>query len=188
MPADDHSGLPSVLILGGLAQGFATALLVHLIPLAADAEQPMLASHVRICDRHLIVPASKLYLRWVYPEARAVLEEHAGGSVEYMQVNLSNDQSRAKAFSPPSSTGRSAYDIVVDFVTEDSALAGSQVDEVLYEVLPQLRSLPPVYLLLRPTHGRSGSQRWHIYAGSKHARTGVSRPTSSRWTVGFSIL
>jgi hypothetical protein len=80
------SSLPSVLVLGGVLEGTASAILTHLWP--SNASKHRKASYIRIADKFLILPQSDTFLKWVHPEARKVLHDGCGRGVDYMQANI----------------------------------------------------------------------------------------------------
>lgn len=121
------SEAPTVLILGGLSHGIASAVLCYLWEKGHNR-----ASHVRLVDKFMILPAQDVFLRWVDPSARKVLKEGHGKGVEYMQGNLQNAETRARIFTPPHGSKRQAYDIVIDLTAGDYTTAGSE--EVMREV------------------------------------------------------
>lgn len=79
------SSAPTVLVLGGILEGFAAALLTHLW---SNKEKHKKASYIRIVDKFLILPQSDTYLKWIHPDARKVLKDGYGKGVEYMQANI----------------------------------------------------------------------------------------------------
>lgn len=84
--AADEGRLPTCLILGGILEGFAAALLLHL---HGSKKTQKKASYIRIVDKFLILPQSDTYLKWVHPEARKVLKEgYEHKAVEYVQANI----------------------------------------------------------------------------------------------------
>lgn len=86
MPADDVLELPSVLVLGGILEGTASAVLAYLWP--CNSSKHRKASYVRIADKFLILPQSDTFLKWLHPDARKVLKDGHGKGVEYMQANI----------------------------------------------------------------------------------------------------
>lgn len=87
MPSSASSAdLPTVLVLGGILEGFAAAILTHLWPCSSDKHQR--ASFIRVADKFLILPQSDTFLKWVHPEARKVLKDGHGKGVEYLQANI----------------------------------------------------------------------------------------------------
>ena len=78
MAAADADSLPIVLILAGVAQGWAGACLTYL---CGTTDGQRRASHVRICDKFLIVPKDDVFLRYVEPSARKALKEDNGVGV-----------------------------------------------------------------------------------------------------------
>lgn len=82
-PNDQHLQLPTVLVLGGIPEGFASAMLSYLWP-----SKNRKASYIRIADKFLILPQSDTYLKWIHPDARRILKEGHGKGVEYMQANI----------------------------------------------------------------------------------------------------
>lgn len=77
--------MPTALILSGIADGYGRVLLHHLVSLGDFA-------HIRLVDRHLLVPAANLYLTWVDARTKEVLREGAGkGTIEYVQANLAKE-------------------------------------------------------------------------------------------------
>ncbi|KAG0142696.1 hypothetical protein CROQUDRAFT_673380 [Cronartium quercuum f. sp. fusiforme G11] len=150
---------PTVLILGGLQDGHARALLPYLIP-SAPAEP--LARHVRLVDKYLCLPEDDAYTTYVDKESQRVLKGSASNGVEYMQANLLVPNSRTKAFTLPESyqdTTTKTYDYVFDFTGETDYNADEGVHiERTARLLPELaklgqslgvkayvRELPPLY-------------------------------------------
>lgn len=87
MPAEaTASDLPSVLVLGGILEGTAPAILTHLWP--SNTSKLRKASFIRITDKFLILPQADTYLKWIHPDARKVFKEGYGKGVEYMQANI----------------------------------------------------------------------------------------------------
>ncbi|KAL7007885.1 hypothetical protein EMMF5_002532 [Cystobasidiomycetes sp. EMM_F5] len=123
--------LPTVLLLGGLGQGFASACLAYLWGTDDGVKR---ASHVRLCDKFLLVPQNNVFLRYVEPSARTALTEGYGKGVEYVQTNLIVAEARQKAFVPPKETGKLAYDLVIDFLHGDTSTAEDS-DDVMIEVI-----------------------------------------------------
>lgn len=80
------SSLPSVLVLGGILEGTAAAILTHVWP--SNASKHRKASYIRIADKFLVLPQSDTFLKWVHPEARKIMRDGYGKGVEYMQANI----------------------------------------------------------------------------------------------------
>jgi len=87
MPSSvDVFELPSVLVLGGILEGTASAVLAYLWP--SNTSKHRKASYIRIADKFLILPQSDTFLKWVHPDARKILKDGHGKGVEYMQANI----------------------------------------------------------------------------------------------------
>lgn len=164
MTSNGEHSKPTVLILGGLQDGHARALLPYLVP-AAPAEP--LVRHVRLVDKYLCLPEDDAYTTYVDKESQRVLKDAASKGVEYMQANLLVASSRTKAFTLPeayrdptsSSSPTPSYDFVFDFTgeTDYNAEEGVHIERTA-RLLPELgriaaecqvkayvRELPPLY-------------------------------------------
>ncbi|KNZ46405.1 hypothetical protein VP01_72g9 [Puccinia sorghi] len=122
MSSSDSSTKPSVLILGGLQDGHARALLAYLVP--------QLARHIRLDS-----------------ECQKILKAGELIGVEYLQANLLVASSRSKAFTLPgayqtgsgSGSGEETYDYVFDFTgeTDYNAEEGVHIERT-GRLLPEL--------------------------------------------------
>lgn len=157
MPASSPSSadeLPTVLMLGGILEGTASAILTYLRP--SNTSKLRKASYIRIADKFLILPQSDTFLKWVHPDARRILKDGYGEDVEYMQANIVGGFSsgidwyvisycgrtllavviqaladaRTKVFKAPNNK---PFDIVFDF-TAGSVTSGAATEEIMVQV------------------------------------------------------
>ncbi|KAK9898821.1 hypothetical protein P389DRAFT_208893 [Cystobasidium minutum MCA 4210] len=138
--AADEGRLPTCLILGGILEGFAAALLLHL---HGSKKTQKKASYIRIVDKFLILPQSDTYLKWVHPEARKVLKEgYEHKAVEYVQANIAIPETRTKVFKAPIASGTEdrAFDIVFDF-TAGNVTSGSTEEVMVQTAAKQAKLL-----------------------------------------------
>ncbi|OAV86192.1 hypothetical protein PTTG_30035 [Puccinia triticina 1-1 BBBD Race 1] len=128
---------PSVLILGGLQDGHARALLAYLAPSITDPAQQS-ARHIRLVDKYLCLPQDDAYTTYmlhtflkkspsekVDSECQKVLKAGESIGVEYVQANLLVASSRSKAFTlleqyrtESGGGGSETYDYVFEFTGE----------------------------------------------------------------------
>ncbi|MBW0498653.1 hypothetical protein O181_038368 [Austropuccinia psidii MF-1] len=137
---------PTVLILGGLHDGHARALLTYLVP-----SDPInqLARHIRIVDKYLCLPQDDAYTTYMDTPSQKILKNGQSNGVEYIQANLLVHASRVKAFTlpdqfhnPASSEDPQTYDYVFDFSgeTDHNAQEGVYIERT-GKLLPELGRL-----------------------------------------------
>jgi len=146
MSPSDSSTKPSVLILGGLQDGHARALLAYLVPSISDPAQ-QLARHIRLVDKYLCLPQDDAYTTYMDSECQKILKAGESIGVEYLQANLLVASSRSKAFTLPqpyqtgsgSGSGEETYDYVFDFTgeTDYNAEEGVHIERT-GRLLPEL--------------------------------------------------
>jgi len=129
MSIDSDAAPPSVLIISGLSQGVAAAFLAYLWDLEVAPEKRR-ASCIRLVDKFLVLPEQDVFLRYVDPAGRKVLKEGHGKGVEYVQCNLQNAEARTKVFTPPASTGKKAWDIVLDLSSSEANITSSEEAQI----------------------------------------------------------
>ncbi|KAI7944352.1 hypothetical protein MJO28_011880 [Puccinia striiformis f. sp. tritici] len=133
---------PSVLILGGLQDGHARALLAYLVPSVSDLAQHS-ASHIRLVDKYLCLPQEDAYTAYMDSECQKILKAGESIGVEYLQANLLVASSRSKAFTLPEQyrkeNGGTTYDYVFDFTgeTDYNAEEGVHIERT-GRLLPEL--------------------------------------------------
>ncbi|OAV97375.1 hypothetical protein PTTG_00115 [Puccinia triticina 1-1 BBBD Race 1] len=136
---------PSVLILGGLQDGHARALLAYLVPSITDPAQQS-ARHIRLVDKYLCLPQDDAYTTYMDSECQKVLKAGESIGVEYLQANLLVASSRSKAFTLPEQYraesgggGSETYDYVFDFTgeTDYNAEEGVHIERT-GRLLPEL--------------------------------------------------
>lgn len=181
---------PTVLILGGLQDGHARALLAYLVKSITDPEQ-QLARHIRLVDKYLCLPEQDAYTTYMDTDCQKILKAGEKIGVEYMQANLLVSSSRVKAFTLPERyyIGPSessdelpiSYDHVFDFTgeTEYNSEEGVHIERT-FKLLPHLAQLASdlqirAYVREASTLYRSDSK--------KPVKEGEGRPFSlrSKW-------